>query len=271
MNILIIGAGHCGRAIAKAARVAFPQSVIGMTARDGLLKSGFDYVVNFIDDYDFKEVTHLVVTAPPSPVDPFLARFGKADFSKLQHVLYLSTTAVYGDHGGAWIDENTPANPTSDRAKRRLYAENAWSTRFSPCCLFRLSGLYGDNRNALDDLRNGDARRIDKLGQVFNRIHHDDVARASVSLMKQAYNGIVNGADDEPAASHEVIAYAARLLNITSPPLISYEDAVFSEMAKSFWAENKRISNARLKALTGAMTYPSYREGLSSLLTHQGS
>jgi nucleoside-diphosphate-sugar epimerase len=265
MNILIIGAGFCGRAIATACRSRFPHAVIGMTARDGVLKQGFDYLVEFKADYDFSCVTHLVVTAPPSPLDPFLVRFGESDFQKLCHVLYLSTTAVYGDAKGEWVFETTPVNPTSERAKRRLAAEEAWVKRGVPTCLFRLSGLYGENRNALQDVSEGSARRVHKEGQVFNRIHHDDVGRASAALMALGYQGIVNGADNEPAPSHEVIAYAASLLGISPLPLIAFEEAHFSEMALSFWAENKRISNDLLKHLTGEMLFPTYREGLNAL------
>jgi nucleoside-diphosphate-sugar epimerase len=260
-TLFIFGYGATGKAIAKAARgqyklfsVAKSQATQQQIQADGL-------TLGIPDAYDYA-----VITAPPAPSDPFLPLA-----QPCTALVYLSTTGLYGNHNGAWIDETTPAQPHSERAQKRLEAEEAWVAfglrHTMPITRFRLSGIYGNTRNALLDMQDGVARRILKDNQVFNRIHEEDIARATLVFLKENYNGIVNGADDFPCPSHEVVSYAASLLNLTPPPFEKFEEANFSEMARSFWAENKRINNGLLKKITGEMTFPSYKEGLKACLT----
>jgi nucleoside-diphosphate-sugar epimerase len=174
----------------------------------------------------------------------------------VQWIGYLSTVGVYGDHGGAWIDETTPATPMQERSRWRLAAEDKWLTLGQRSCkraqVFRLPGIYGAGRSAIERVREGTAQRIVKPGQVFNRVHVDD---------------IYNVTDDEPAPPQDVIAYAAELLHMPAPPEIAFEDARLSPMAASFYAENKRVSNARMRNELGVtLKFPSYREGLQAIL-----
>jgi nucleoside-diphosphate-sugar epimerase len=220
-----------------------------------------------------REATHILVSIPPDETgDPALNALGGVlkSSENLRWVGYLSTTAVYGDRGGAWTDENTPVMPQSARAKRRAAAEAAWrelANEKRAVHIFRLSGIYGPGRNALVDLKNGEARRLTKIGQVFNRIHVDDIAAVLAAAIDRPDAGpIFNLADEEPAASSDIVAFAAGLLGVFPPPLTRVEDAELSAMAKSFWAENKRISAHRIKdELQVALSYPTYREGLRAL------
>jgi nucleoside-diphosphate-sugar epimerase len=181
---------------------------------------------------------------------------------------YLSTTGVYGDHGGAWVDEATPANPTLDRSRRRLAAETQW--RDKGAHVFRLAGIYGPGRSAVDTVRAGQARRVVKPGQVFSRIHVEDIAAAVLaSLGRPDPGAIYNLCDDDAAPPQEVIAHACALLGVEPPPEIPWEEAraTLSPMALSFYADNKRVDNARMKRDLGVrLKYPSYREGLGSCL-----
>jgi len=181
---------------------------------------------------------------------------------------YLSTTGVYGDHGGGWVDEATPPLPTLDRSRRRLAAETGWRRRDAH--VFRLAGIYGPGRSAIDTVRAGEARRIVKPGQVFSRIHVDDIAGAvAASLARPDPGAIYNLCDDDPAPPQEVIAHACALLGIEPPPEIPWEqaEAALSPMARSFYADNKRVSNARMKQDLGlVLKYPGYREGLRAIL-----
>jgi nucleoside-diphosphate-sugar epimerase len=220
-----------------------------------------------------REASHILVSIPPDETgDPALNALGGVlrSSENLRWVGYLSTTAVYGDRAGAWTDEDTPIMPQSARAKRRAAAEGAWralAQKNRAVHVFRLSGIYGPSRNALVDLKHGEARRLTKIGQVFNRIHVDDIGAVLAAAIDRPEAGpIFNVADDEPAASSDVVAFAAGLLGIFPPPLTRIEDADLSDMAKSFWAENKRISPRRIKEeLEVALSYPTYREGLRAL------
>ena len=215
----------------------------------------------------------LVSVQPGSRGDPVLSRFGEsiARADALRHIVYLSTVGVYGDHGGAWIDEPTQPVPSSDRGAARLAAEDAWlalgQRADKHVAVLRLAGIYGPGRNALNDLRNGEARRIDKPGQVFNRIHVGDIGRAIDAAF--AYGGprrCWNVTDDEPAPAPDVIAFAAGLMGVAPPPLIPFAEAPLSEMARSFYAANRRVSNRALREELGvALAYPTYREGLNAL------
>ncbi len=216
----------------------------------------------------------LVSIAPGKQGDPALLHH-EDDFAmlagSLQRIIYFSTTAVYGDHGGKWIDEDTPVNPQSQRAGRRVKAEEAWSSfaaRLSvPLDILRLSGIYGQGRNQIEKLSAGKARRIVKPGHVFNRIHVDDIARVVEALMKANVPGaIYNLADDEPAPPQDVVLYAAGLAGIEPPAEESFDDAEMTEMARSFYGESKRVANARVKQqLAIQLNFPTYREGLSAI------
>lgn len=220
------------------------------------------------------EAEALLVSVQPGPQgDPVLARFGGAIRAapRLRTIAYLSTVGVYGDHGGAWIDEATPPLARSERGRARVAVEAAWlalGTASGPSVsVLRLAGIYGPGRNALADLAAGEARRIVKPGQVFNRIHVADIGRAiEAAFARTGGSGIWNVADDEPAPAPAVIDYAAGLLGMEPPPPVPFEQAQLSPMARSFYAANRRIGNAALKRDLGVqLAYPTFREGLDAL------
>ncbi len=185
---------------------------------------------------------------------------------------YLSTNGVYGDHNGALVDETSDLKPTSERARARIAAEAEWAglgvAWLLPLIFFRLPGIYGPGRSALDTVRAGKARRIFKEGQVFNRMHVDDIAAAlAASMENPRIHDLYNLADDDPSPPQDVIDYACRLLNVAPPPLTPLDEADISDMAKSFYSDNKRVSNARTKEALGVtLKYPTYREGLDALM-----
>jgi nucleoside-diphosphate-sugar epimerase len=220
--------------------------------------------------------THLLVSIPPDIEGDMVLRHFRDDLAALPELAwigYLSTVGVYGDWQGQWVDETSPARPTSERSLRRVLAERAWlafgreSGRRVE--IFRLSGIYGPGRSVIDNLKSGTARRVVKPGQVFNRIHVDDIARVLVAAIDTAAShSIYNVSDDEPAPPQDVVAYGAELLGLPVPPEIPFEKAGLEGMAASFWAESKRVSNARMKTSLGvALAYPTYREGLSALIS----
>jgi nucleoside-diphosphate-sugar epimerase len=221
------------------------------------------------------EADAVLVSAPPDAGgDPVLARHAAAlaQASTIRSFVYLSTVGVYGDHGGAWVDEASEARAVSPRTRLRLTAEAAWrslgaATR-RPVAVLRLAGIYGPGRNALVNLVERSARRIVKPGQVFNRIHVADIARAIDAAFAHGADGTFNVTDDEPAPPQEVIAYAAGLIGIPPPPEIPFAEAVDSmtPMARSFYSENRRVGNARLKRELGvALRHPTYRAGIEAL------
>lgn len=220
-------------------------------------------------------VSHALISAPPNDAgDPTLASAGEALASiagDLQWLGYLSTTGVYGDHGGAWIDEDTPAGTIGARGQKRVDAETQWRA-FSeahgvPSMYFRLAGIYGPGRNQLTSVVNQTARRIDKPEQVFSRIHVEDIVTILAASMARPDAGrAYSVCDDEPAPPQDVVAYAAELLGQSPPPLVPFEAAELSPMARSFYGDNKRIRNQRIKDELGVtLAYPSYREGLKAL------
>ncbi|MBO0740637.1 MAG: SDR family oxidoreductase [Hyphomicrobiaceae bacterium] len=222
-----------------------------------------------------KGTTHLLVSIPPDLEGDAVLRHFRDDLlalPELDWVGYLSTVGVYGDCQGRWVDESSPARPTSERSLRRLQAEQAWldfgrdSRRRVE--VFRLAGIYGPGRSVIDSLSAGTARRIVKPGQVFNRVHVDDIALVLARAIDTPVgHGIYNVADDEPAPPEDVVAYAAELLGLPIPPEVPFARAELSDMAASFWAECKRVSNARIKTALGvALAYPTYREGLQALI-----
>lgn len=186
---------------------------------------------------------------------------------------YLSTTGVYGDHGGRWVTETSALTPLSIQGHRRVEAERGWLDLGGPAVsLFRLPGLYGPGRSAFDRLREGSARRIVKPGQVFSRLHVEDLAAAlEASIRRPRVAGVYNLCDDEPCPPQDVIAHAAALLGVAPPPQIAFDDAQISSASRRFFAENKRVSNARAKAALGwRPMFPTYREGLAAILAIGG-
>ena len=224
-----------------------------------------------LDPALFADATHIFSSVPPDERgDPVLDEHG-ADLPALRDVRwvgYLSTTGVYGDHGGGWVDETTPEAPVGGRGRRRVEAERGWRALPLPVHVFRLAGIYGPGRNQLETVRAGTAKRIDKPGQVFSRIHVDDIASAlRLSMATPRPGAIYNLADDEPAPPQEVVAYAAELLGVPPPPLVPFAEAQLSPMAASFYAESKRVSNSLIKRELGwRPQFPTYREGLKALL-----
>jgi nucleoside-diphosphate-sugar epimerase len=221
------------------------------------------------------DATHILVSVPPGETgDPVLAHHADdiARAPGLEWIGYLSTVGVYGDHKGDWVDETTPTNPLSERSCRRVGAEEAWlalgARAGRQVQIFRLAGIYGPGRSAIDRLREGTAQRIVKRSQVFNRIHVEDIAGVlTAAIDGRGTHQIYNLADDEPAAPQDVVAYAAELLQMPPPPEIAFEDANLSLMAKSFYVENKRVSNARMHRDLGLdLKFPSYRQGLRAIL-----
>jgi nucleoside-diphosphate-sugar epimerase len=219
--------------------------------------------------------THILSSVPPNLLgDPVLAAHGSeiAALTGLQWVGYLSTTGVYGDRAGGWVSEADEPRPTGERGKRRLAAEVGWLELWRdhglPVHIFRLAGIYGPGRSPFDALRAGRARRIDKPGQVFGRIHVYDIAQTlEASMARRRPGAVYNLCDDDPAPPGDVVAYAAELLGIAPPPLISFEEAELSEMARSFYAESKRVRNELIKRELGVrLAFPDYRAGLADIL-----
>ena len=221
------------------------------------------------------DASAILVSVPPRQRgDPVLAHFANTIEAapQLHSVAYLSTVGVYGDHGGAWVDESTPASPISERSRERLAAEQAWTAlggrAGKPVAILRLSGIYGPGQNALTQVARGIAKRIDKPGQVFNRIHVADIAQAIDAAFAKRADGIFNVTDDTPTPPGVPIALAAELLGRAPPPEIPFAEAAqgMSPMALSFYAESKRVRNERLKRELGVnLRYPTYREGLRAL------
>lgn len=233
-------------------------------------------------DTALRRASHILVSIPPGrthdatqvTIDPVLGRFKTALALKAAHIRwigYLSTIGVYGEHNGEWVDETAETRPVTERSSQRLSAEKEWLDfgRRSgiPVQIFRLPGIYGPKRNQLESIRNGKARRLVKEGQVFNRIHVEDIATVIASAMQLPVQGeIFNLSDDEPAPPQDVVAYAADLLGTPPPPVVNYEEAELSPMARSFYGECKRVRNNKIKDVLGvSLKYPTYREGLEKL------
>jgi nucleoside-diphosphate-sugar epimerase len=223
--------------------------------------------------YFFAGVTHILVSIPPDEEgDPTVDRHRDdiAALTNLEWLGYLSTTGVYGNRDGGWVSEGSDLHPTSARAQRRVAAEGQWWDLGAH--IFRLAGIYGPGRSSFDALRAGTARRFDRPGQVFSRIHVDDLAAVlRASIARPRPRAIYNVCDDEPAAPADVIEHAAGLLGATPPPLEPFDIGALSPMARSFWADNKRVSNALIKKELGVvLRYPDYRAGLAAILAAGG-
>ncbi len=222
------------------------------------------------------KATHLVISAAPDKGgDPLLVQHADdLRAANLQWASYLSTIGVYGNHDGKWVDEESPPAPTSERGRARVEAERAWATFADeagvPVGIFRLSGIYGPGRGPLEKLRSGHARAVIKPGQVFNRIHVEDIANALEAAIARASARkgarIYNVTDDEPAPPQDVLDFAADLIGVPRPPRVAFDEAEISPMARSFYNDNKRTSNARMKQELGVtLSYPTYREGIRAL------
>jgi nucleoside-diphosphate-sugar epimerase len=220
-------------------------------------------------------IDHILLSAAPDetgdPALPLLKEALTLCAAQMRWLGYLSTTGVYGDHQGAWVDEDTPAQKIGARGQRRVDAENAWGALADalnlPMHYFRLAGIYGPGRNQLASLKRGTARRIEKPGQVFSRIHVADIAQILRASMARPHAGrAYNLCDDEAAPPQDVVTYAAQLMGMTPPPVIKFEAADLSPMAQSFYADNKRLKNDRIKQELGVqLAYPNYRDGLKAL------
>ena len=274
MNLLVFGLGYSTSWFAR--HHAGPFSRIAGTTRSGACDVEGAEALAFDGQHAdarllaaIAEADALLVSIPPATgPDPVLAACGAAiaRSARLRAVVYLSTIGVYGDRGGAWVDESMPPAPTSPRTRARVAAEQGWLALHRNVHVLRLAGIYGPGRNALVNLREGTARRIAKPGQVFNRIHVEDIARAIAAALEHRDGGVWNVADSEPAPPQEVIAHAAALLGMPPPPEVPFGEAEMTPMARSFYAENKRVSNRRLLEQLGVtLAYPTYREGLAAL------
>lgn len=286
-RLFVFGLGYCGARVAGAAQTR-GWEVAGTARRAdrrphlaaaGVAAHLFDRGTALVDpERVLAGATHVLSTVPPDEWgDPVLDAHA-ADIAGLPHlrwVGYLSSTAVYGDRGGDWVDESSELRPAGARGQRRVRAEGAWFTfvrQNLPAHIFRLAGVYGPGRSAIDSLRGGTARRLNAAGQVFSRVHVDDVIRAlEASMARPRAGGIYNLCDDEPASAADVVTHAAELLGIPPPPPVRLEDADLSEMARSFYGECKRVRNDRMKEELGvALRFPDYRAGLLSILRTDG-
>jgi nucleoside-diphosphate-sugar epimerase len=280
-HLLCIGMGYSARAVARRALAAGWTVTGSARAEPGLAAiraMGADAVA-FAGPAPSEPLraalgaaSHVLVSvAPAGPaLDPVLAAH-EADLrasAGIRWIGYLSTVGVYGDHGGGWVDETTPPTPGSERSRWRLAAETAWLALGGRTQVFRLSGIYGPGRSAVDNLRAGTAHRWIKQGQVFNRIHVDDIGLVVMAAMTSASpEQIFNLTDDEPAPPQDVVTYAAGVLGIAPPPEQPFDLADLSPMARSFYAENKRVANQRIKRELGVtLAYPTYREGIDAIV-----
>ncbi|WP_181700650.1 SDR family oxidoreductase [Chthonobacter albigriseus] len=284
MRLFVFGYGYSAEAAVRRLRSRF--SWIGGTTRsaekadlmraDGIEAYLFDGSAPGAGVADaVRQATHVLVSIAPSEAgdgDRVLRRHG-ADLSigrKPMAVCYLSTVGVYGDHGGAWVDERTRLKPSSARSVARAEAEKAWTaygeTTGVATSILRLSGIYGPGRNAFVNLAEGSAKRLIKPGQVFNRIHVDDIAAAIEEALLRRASGVFNITDDEPAPPQDVVSFAADLMGVEPPPEQAFDTATLSPMARSFYGENKRVANGKSKRELGmTYRYPTYREALGAM------
>ncbi|AVM75895.1 SDR family oxidoreductase [Magnetospirillum gryphiswaldense] len=276
-HLFIFGLGFSARVIARAAQDRGWR--VSGTTRSGQ-SDGLDGITVHAFDRDhplpvqaLDAVTHVLSSVPPDhDGDPVLDMAGAALCQLAPTwVGYLSTTGVYGDCQGDWVDEDAPLRPDLDRSRRRVLAEQAWQGSGLPVQVFRLAGIYGPGRSAIDTVRQGRARRIIKPDQVFSRIHVDDIAQVVLASIERPHPGrVYNLCDDDCAPPQDVITHACALLGVEPPPEVEWEQAqaTLSPMALSFYADNKRVRNDRIKQELGVrLRYPSYRQGLAAILS----
>lgn len=280
-TLLSFGHGYTARALSK---ILPPQDwrIIGTTRDEDkatrLMNEGVEPRIWPRADMipALNAATHILISAGPNDAgDPVLAQLESEIASRagqFEWVGYLSTTGVYGDHNGAWVDEETPLTPSTERGIARVTAERAWqSIPDLPLHIFRLAGIYGPGRGPFSKVRNGTARRIIKKNQVFSRIHVADIARVlSASIKRLNVGSVYNVCDNDPAPPQDVVTYAAGLLDMPIPPAFDYETAEMSSMARSFYAESKKVRNDKIKTELGVdLLYPDYKTGLRALLAQE--
>lgn len=288
-SLFCFGLGYCAVALARRLRARGDWQVTGTCRRpetaQQLAEEGLE-----VDVFDggaplgekglrlLYGASAVLCSIPPSEAGDLVLAHHWADLEAcrgLEWIGYLSTTGVYGDRGGEWVDEASPVAPRTARARRRVEAEQTWlelaHTAAAPVHIFRLAGIYGPGRSAFKAIRSGRARRIFKPGQVFSRIHVEDIASVLEASMARPNPGaIYNVCDDKPAPAADVTAYAARLLGVPQPPEVPIEDADLSPMAASFYAECRRVCNRRIKDELGVrLTYPDYEAGLAAVLKEE--
>jgi nucleoside-diphosphate-sugar epimerase len=277
MKLLIFGYGFSSKAFAKAvprdwqivATTRSPEKAARMTEVTPRLFPGDDLA------QEVAEATHILISAGPDHGrDPVLAELRDAfAAASPEWVGYLSTTGVYGDHQGGWVDERTPLTPTSARGEARVATEGEWLELYRdhglPVHIFRLAGIYGPGRGPFAKVRSGTARRIIKENQVFSRTHIDDIAQVLLASIARPNPGAAyNVCDDQPAPPQDVIAHAATLLGLPVPPAIPFDEAEMTPMGRSFYSESKRVDNSRIKEELGVkLLYPDYHSGLAALLS----
>jgi nucleoside-diphosphate-sugar epimerase len=284
LRLFVFGHGYSARAVVERMRPRL--TAVWGTNRDRHRDAPVSSATSGVDLISFEgatpsaavsfalaEATHVLVSIPPgTDGDPAL-KHHRTDLAALKplSLVYLSTVGVYGDHGGAWVDETSDCRPVSVRSRHRLAAEDAWRLFAEetgvPVAIIRLAGIYGPGRGPFEKIRNGSARRVIKPGQVFNRIHIGDLATiVEAALLKRAA-GVLNAADDEPAPPQDVLTFAADLAGSPLPPEVPFAEAELTPMARSFYGENKRVRNDKIKRELGIqLSYPTYREGLRALL-----
>jgi nucleoside-diphosphate-sugar epimerase len=253
MRLFVFGLGYAASAIAA----RLPGARIAATGSAGDV--AFDDVSRV--RFEIAQATHILSSVPPGEADPVLATYGDALAATGAWLGYLSSTGVYGDTGGAWVDEGAPTG--AGRRGARAVADAAWLALSAR--VFRLPGIYGPGRSPLDRIRSGEARRIDVPGQIFSRVHVDDIASGVIAAL-DAPPGAYNLADDEPAPQSDVVAFGCRLLGLPVPPPVPLEEANLSPAARAFYSENRRVANGKAKRVLGwRPRYPDYRLGLRAL------
>lgn len=277
-----VGLGYCARHLVQTRPDAFARVIATARTAEGAAAlpagvTGFRFDGESLSselEAALAEADAVLASAPPDAAGDPLLRLGAEALARgrARQVIYLTTLGVYGDHQGGWVDEDSPARAGTPRLERRLAAEEAWRAfgrrHGKAVAVLRLAGIYGPGRNALAQLKAGEARIIDRPGQVFNRIHVEDISRTVTVVMDRTFDGILNVADDLPTAPGEPVAHAARLLGLPVPPAIPFEEAAraMTPMALSFWGASKRVSNRRLKEELGVrLAFPTFREGLDAL------
>ena len=285
MTGTLLSLGH-GYSAAALARRLTGWTIIGTTRRaekaDRLRRQGIEALLWPGEDLRpaVSRATHILASiAPGEEGDPVLAEYDEAIAKAGPHLKwmgYLSTTGVYGDHQGGWVDETTPLTPGTKRGRIRVLAESQWQALAKkaglPLHIFRLAGIYGPGRGPFEKVKNGTARRIIRPNQYFSRIHVEDIgAVLAASIARPDPDAIYNVADDDPSPPEDVLAEAARLLGLPLPPKVPFDEAEMTPLARSFYAESKRVANDRIKRDLGVtLAYPDYRSGLAALLANEG-
>jgi nucleoside-diphosphate-sugar epimerase len=284
MRAFFFGLGYSSLASARKLRDRDDSVVISGTVRtqekairltqSGIAAVAFDGTAPGADvGAALRPATHVVISAAPDASGDAVLRNHRADLDAmpdLSWLCYYSTVGVYGDLSGAWVDESTALEPKNLRSDLRIKAEDEWrdyaKARGVPLCILRLAGIYGPGRSSFDKVADGTARRIIKEGQVFNRIHVEDIGRVTVLAAEQRLDGTFNLADDEPCPPQDLITYAAEKMGVAPPPEVPFETAEMTPMARSFYSDNKRVSNRAIKEALGiSLLYPNYRAGLDAI------